>query len=64
MEVGGEAANLHPLFLMMPPVMSTKGACTRMETSAIKSTDGFLKVKTTLNRKGAVDIVTELKRDI
>jgi hypothetical protein len=32
-EVGGKAANLI-LFLVMPLVMSTKGACARMETSA------------------------------
>jgi len=35
-EIGGEAANLIPFF-MMPLVMSTKGACARMETSAIKT---------------------------
>jgi len=35
-EVGGFAANLIPSFLMLPPVMSTKGACARMETSPNK----------------------------
>jgi len=51
MAVGGEAANRHTFLLARPPVMSTKGACARMETSAIKSNDGFLKVKTTSTYK-------------
>jgi len=38
-EVGGKAANLIPSFLMLPPVMSTKGACARMETSPDKPDD-------------------------
>jgi hypothetical protein len=41
-EVGGEAANLNHFLVIKRFVMSTKGACARMETSTAKSDNIFL----------------------